>query len=144
MSNNTKDERRILLHRAILNELGCNINYEPLILDFGCGDGRTVCQYRNAGFKAFGVAIKLKEETEFLRVIHENDRYRIPFDDETFDFIFSEEVFEHISNYPLVLSEILRVLKPNGFSLHFFLLNIVSLSLIFLFHSLDQFKTTIG
>ncbi len=46
--------------------------------------------------------------------------YRIPFDDNSFDYVFSNQVLEHVQNYPEALSEIYRVLKPGGSSLHFF------------------------
>jgi SAM-dependent methyltransferase len=114
------DTRDIQLHRAILNELGCDINSQSMILDFGCGKGEMVCQYRNAGFNAFGVDIKLDEETDFLRLILTENGYHIPFPNETFDFIFSQSVFEHVQNSSSALSEIWRILKPGGFSLHFF------------------------
>ena len=51
--------------------------------------------------------------THILRVISENP-YRIPFDDNTFDIVFSDQVFEHVQDYPTAISEIKRVLKPTG------------------------------
>lgn len=44
----------------------------------------------------------------------------MPFDDNFFDFVFSHTVFEHVQNYSETLSEIHRVLKPGGTSLHIF------------------------
>ncbi len=38
----------------------------------------------------------------------------IPFDDNSFDFVFSSHVLEHVPNRKLAISEIHRVLKPNG------------------------------
>jgi len=38
----------------------------------------------------------------------------LPFDDDSFDFIFSYDVFEHVQNVAEVLKECQRVLKPNG------------------------------
>ncbi len=38
----------------------------------------------------------------------------IDFDDNTFDFVVSHEVFEHISDIPRTVKELSRVLKPNG------------------------------
>ena len=111
---------QIQLHRSILNEPGYDINKNSVILDFGCGDGERVRQYRNAGFNAFGADIKLNKENDFLKLIHTIGGYRIPFPDETFDFVFSESVFEHVQNHYSTLSEIWRILKPGGFSLHFF------------------------
>jgi ubiquinone/menaquinone biosynthesis C-methylase UbiE len=114
------DTKDIRLHRAILNELGYDINSQSMILDFGCGEGKRVCQYRNAGFNAYGVDIKLDGETDFLRLILTANRYHIPYSDETFDFVFSESVFEHVQTHSSALYEIWRILKPGGFSLHFF------------------------
>lgn len=39
----------------------------------------------------------------------------IPFRDNTFDFIITEDVFEHVENIDKGFSEIYRVLKPNGY-----------------------------
>jgi ubiquinone/menaquinone biosynthesis C-methylase UbiE len=120
MEDTMEDTKDIQLHRAILNELGYDINSHSMILDFGCGEGKRVCQYRNAGFNAFGVDIKLDEETDFLRLIPTANGYHIPYPDATFDFIFSESVFEHVQNHSSALCEIWRILKPGGFSLHHF------------------------
>lgn len=62
---------------------------------------------------------------------HKSSDYKFPFEDKSFDFIFLTSVFTHMlpddmENY---LSEISRVLKPNGRCLiTFFLLNQESLS----------------
>lgn len=42
------------------------------------------------------------------------DLCNIPFSNNTFDIIITEDIFEHILNYEKALSEILRVLKPGG------------------------------
>jgi SAM-dependent methyltransferase len=76
--NDTKD---IQLHKAILNELGYDINLRSTILDFGCGEGKRVCEYRDAGFKAFGVDINLDKDNDFIRLIHNVNGYRIPFEE---------------------------------------------------------------
>jgi ubiquinone/menaquinone biosynthesis C-methylase UbiE len=114
------DTKEIQLHRAILNELGYDINDKSKILDFGCGEGETVYQYRRAGFNAFGADIKLNQENDFLKLIQTTNGYDMPFPDKTFDFVFSQSVFEHVQNLSLALFEICRVLKPGGVSLHFF------------------------
>jgi len=51
--------KEINLYRAIAKELGRDITSESTILDFGCGEGEMVYQWRNLGFNAFGVDIKL-------------------------------------------------------------------------------------
>lgn len=42
------------------------------------------------------------------------DGNHMPFDDNSFDSVFSTEVFEHIPELSITLMEIYRVLKPNG------------------------------
>ena len=42
------------------------------------------------------------------------DAHKLPFDNESFDFITSYEVLEHVKDPDLVLSEINRVLKSSG------------------------------
>ena len=42
---------------------------------------------------------------------------RLPFTDATFDFCFSDQVFEHIFDYRTTMSEIARVLKPGAISI---------------------------
>lgn len=42
------------------------------------------------------------------------DLCNIPFMDNTFDIVISEDVFEHVANYDKALQEIFRVLKPGG------------------------------
>lgn len=119
----------------ILNALGWRMPSDPEILDFGCGFGRSVKVLRDAGYNAWGCDIKIvpgpndnnrsKEQTRsmieagLLRLIQE-DPYRLPFDDDSFDFVFSEQVFEHVHNYPEAVHELRRIIKPGGSCLHFF------------------------
>ena len=120
MQNERGQYADIQLQMGIIKELGYSISPQSKILDFGCGGGERVYEFRKLGFDAVGVDIKLDEENEFLRLMLANDGYRIPFDDETFDFVYSNQVFEHVRDHKTALSEIRRVLKPRGFSLHFF------------------------
>jgi len=129
-----KTQQFVKTQKNILNELGCDINADSIILDFGCGAGNEVYQFRKMGYKAYGCDIdnyyyevqgRCREEkiinpdeTIFGKI--DRNTYRIPFADETFDYVFSNQVFEHLQNYPEALSEIYRVLKPGGYSLHFF------------------------
>ncbi|HEV2581966.1 MAG TPA: class I SAM-dependent methyltransferase [Ktedonobacteraceae bacterium] len=120
------------LFQDMLRELGVEMHPDSLMLDFGCGEGGIVYQLRKQGLKAFGVDIVndyawvqqrcldegLAQEGEDTFRLIDVENYRIPFDDNTFDVIFSDQVFEHVQNYPQALSEIKRVLKPGGSSLH--------------------------
>lgn len=48
------------------------------------------------------------------------DSGEIPFENEHFDFVVSNQVFEHVENMNRVLKEIVRVLKPGGYFLVLF------------------------
>lgn len=61
--------------------------------------------------------------SEFFDDIESGDYYEgvlcvdlcnIPFTDNTFDIIITEDIFEHIIGYEKAMAEILRVLKPHG------------------------------
>ena len=106
------------------------------ILDFGCGIGDSVRVLLALGYDAYGidvveywdrdldkywyVANKPTADVAARLKLIDVRRYRLPFDDDTFDFCFSDQVFEHIFDYKTVMSEIARVLKPGAISLHHF------------------------
>src|SRR5690349_219872 len=130
----TTAEKFVQTHKNILNEMGFSLPQDAKILDFGCGAGKEVYQFRKMGYKAYGCDIKnvfgdIQKQCEkeklvcpgesIFSVIDMNN-YRIPFADQSFDYVFSNQVFEHVQNYSEALSEIHRVLKPGGCSLHFF------------------------
>jgi SAM-dependent methyltransferase len=124
----------VAFHRELVGSVGGNISFDSAILDFGCGEGRTVEAFRKSGFSAYGVDIgrdleqaekRIREscgvspEEAVLRPL-ELSPYRIPFPDAAFDYVFSEQVFEHVANYDEALAENWRVLKPGGFAIHVF------------------------
>ena len=128
------EQNIVQLYLDVLNELKQEIDSNAKILDFGCGDGKAVYHYRKMGLEAFGVDIvnkydsaqKLskevglfKEDEDIFRTIGMDD-YRLPFDDSTFDLVVSDQVFEHVQNWPEALAEIKRVLKLGGSALHVF------------------------
>jgi SAM-dependent methyltransferase len=119
-NNESKPEgRNIRLHRSILREFGRELDSNSSILDFGCGEGGLVQQYRNAGLQAFGADFSVPNDNPFLRPISQQD-YRLPYDNSAFDFVVSNSVLEHVEDLGSALSEINRVLKPGGASLHLF------------------------
>ena len=90
-----------------------SVNLKGKLLDFGCGSK----PYRNlfACDEYVGVDLESsghnheKEDIDF----YYNGK-SLPFDDNTFDSIFTSEVFEHIFNLKEILNELKRVLKPGG------------------------------
>ncbi|MDI3430367.1 methyltransferase domain-containing protein [Aeromonas sp. V90_14] len=61
-------------------------------------------QYKTADLMMNGVDYKV-------------DIQSLPFSDESFDFIFASHVLEHIQNDIKALTEIYRILKPNGMAI---------------------------
>ncbi len=99
------------------------------ILDVGCGLGRhSITAYQNYQVDATGIDLSLedlKQTAERFVDFQQSDAQKslnlaqcsglqLPFADSTFDRVVCSEVLEHIEDYPAVLAEIFRVLKPGG------------------------------
>ncbi len=105
---------------------------QVVILDLGCGKGQMVHELMREGYAAFGCDfIDTQGVSDFTSDIQKQfnygilrpikiSPYRLPFEDNTFDYIFSSQVFEHVMCYDITLKEIHRILKPNGLSLNIF------------------------
>jgi SAM-dependent methyltransferase len=95
---------------------------DATILDYGCGAGRRVYELLDAGYPhAAGYDVR-----DYLVLRDPADRTRfhiapdglIPVPDASVDFVFSDQVFEHVLDQPTAFQEIVRVLKPGGVSVH--------------------------
>ncbi|MEK6257016.1 MAG: class I SAM-dependent methyltransferase [Planctomycetota bacterium] len=124
----------VQMYRNMAAELGLELMPGANVLDFGCGDGGTVLQFRRQGFRSYGIDIvpgfeqcmRLCRQEELAKPGEEPcrlvslDDYWIPFEDNLFDFIWSNQVFEHVQNYAEAFREMSRVLRPGGFGIHVF------------------------
>jgi SAM-dependent methyltransferase len=112
------------------------------VLDLGCGRGQSLDYFktRQPAIRWVGVDIdtspEVKQRTrtdgEFLSF----DGIHLPLPADTFDLIFSHQVFEHVSHPRELLGEVRRVLKPGG---HF----VGSVSQLEPYHSYSLWNYTI-
>jgi ubiquinone/menaquinone biosynthesis C-methylase UbiE len=94
--------------RALAPKLGGKL------LDFGCGSKPYIDLFTSATSYT-GVDIEVSghsHENEHIDIYY--DGKHLPFEDNSYDNIFSTEVFEHVFNIDEILPEIYRVLKPGG------------------------------
>ncbi len=99
---------------------GMSLGIETIVLDVGCGTANNTLLFslatssRVVGLDLsrgmLGVACTKAPAVEFVHSPAEN----LPFFDNSFDYIFMTEVIHHLSNIRLTLSEICRILRPNG------------------------------
>ncbi len=112
--------------RAILEEFLRSLNpdsaiKDPKFLDVGCGTGANL-EMLSAFGSAEGVDVS-DDALEFCRrkglKVHKGLAEKLPFDDETFDFVTALDVVEHLDDDVAGLREMSRVLKPGGKTLIF-------------------------
>jgi len=106
-------DTNLKIWRKIFNSLIGN-----KILDIGCGGGIAIslCKIFNPELKIFGF-----EGTEDLRPFWEKrsikvvtgNIYKLPFEDEEFDTVFSSHVLEHLEDAQAAIDESIRVSNKN-------------------------------
>jgi methionine biosynthesis protein MetW len=91
------------------------------ILDIGCSNGKYTEKISKAirASTIYGIDLNEKalESAQLRGIVIFNtdiDKENLPFDDNSIDFVYCAEVIEHVVNTDKLLSEILRILKPNG------------------------------
>lgn len=96
-------------------------------LDVGCGNGAAPIHIaRKYQLKVIGVDVDPEQVRMALATsqgmdnvqFHTVDGTQLPFDDGTFDIVSTNKVMHHVSNWPLALAEMHRVLKPNGYLIY--------------------------
>ena len=82
------------------------------VLDLGCGNGSGVAALLALGYEAVGCDLRLRKSGPHRDRLYREGRLRVmesprrlPFDDETFDGVFSQNVLEHVQDYEATLSE---------------------------------------
>lgn len=87
------------------------------MLDLGCGLGMYTRQLQRFSDRVYGIDVEAPRVAQGGKAVPglmvargEN----LPFNDNTFDVVFSNEVLEHVDNDADTVREIVRVLKPGG------------------------------
>ena len=111
------------------------------ILDLGCGEegSKEFFEKHSSDSKWYGVDIaespEVNQRKNLVGNVSTYDGINIPFEDNYFDVVYSNQVFEHV-RYPDKLAiDIARVLKPNG-------ILIASVSYLEPYHSRSIFNFT--
>jgi len=95
------------------------------ILDFGCGNGIFVEAMRDKGLNAYGCDIAPEFRGDLFlerqgvdgnmgEIFYYRLGEKLPFEDATFQSIFSYQVFEHIKDLEFSVKELSRVIKSGG------------------------------
>ena len=103
----------------LLNKIGSRLDLSKKgkLLDIACGRGNHLIAFQRRGFEVTGVD-RTPEAADSLPdlniVTSDADKNELPFEDESFDVVFSKSLIEHIHNVEHFVSECRRVLKPDG------------------------------
>lgn len=115
---NAKPTPPAVKHNPYLHDLVWNLIKEMppgALLDIPSGPGYFAEQAAGAGFES--VAAEIDESlhvVEGLKYVSADMCRRLPFDDDSFDYIVSIEGIEHIENQFHFVRECYRVLRPGG------------------------------
>jgi SAM-dependent methyltransferase len=87
-----------------------------VMLDFGCGDGHNMKYFKDYGWRCVGIDIDKKslEKAKQYGKVYLRITKRLPFEDASFDFILSKDVFHHLYDENYDIQEISRCLKKGG------------------------------
>ena len=100
-----------------VSELNYNEQYN--ILDFGFGEGFQSNYFKNLKLNVSAIDVEKKKDLPKNNIdFFIYDGKNIPFQNNTFDIIFSSNVLEHVPNLDEIQAEIFRVLKDNGICIH--------------------------
>ena len=110
------------LHRIRLHELEVALPLLPVgcaVLEIGAGTGWQAKQLSKLGYLVQAIDIKSSNyrDQQVWRV-KTYDGKTIPFNDNSFDVVFSSNSLEHIPHIEAFQAEIHRVLRPNGIAVH--------------------------
>lgn len=96
------------------------------VLDVGCGAGVEVVRFAKAGARIVGVdiaasAVELTrqnlEQQQLTARVEVADGETLPFEDNSFDFVFAHGVVQYTNDDQALVNECRRVLRPGGLAM---------------------------
>lgn len=100
------------VYRALVSE---NLGSVKSALHLGCGrDLGGMRKLFPGDIRVVGVDPDADAVSEYPGEARVGDGAQLPFEDESFDLVFSEYVLEHLDNPGAVFAEVQRVLRPGG------------------------------
>lgn len=120
-NTNSKADYTHFLTGEFLRELTQRIAPAAKVLDLGCGTGVLTTALAASGFHVTGVDVS-QSMLDTIRPISEagsitlcqGDVFNLPFDNASFDGIATRWVIPHFRDWPAILKEAARVLRPGG------------------------------
>jgi len=111
---------RRILAKKLLNKYAFNAKK---ILDIGCGAGALIKELQDEGRNVYGVDMS-KTTLDFcqnqgVKNLFKAQATQLPFAEKSFDAILLLDVLEHIENENQAITEIKRVLMPDGIAIIF-------------------------
>ncbi|RWC06675.1 MAG: class I SAM-dependent methyltransferase [Mesorhizobium sp.] len=93
-----------------------HLSRDSIVLDLGAGAGIVAhMDFRGHAARICGIDLDSRvTENPYLDEGVVTDGSLIPYPDETFDVVFSDNVLEHLADPNAVFAEVFRVLKPGG------------------------------
>lgn len=112
-----QDGRYKLVEAQLANmqkEIGCKLK----VCDVGCGKGRYLKRLKeifpNNHYYASDISERVIQKIDFIDNLKIGQMTNLPFNDDSFDFVYSCEAFEHAINLKGAFNEMHRVTKKNG------------------------------
>jgi ubiquinone/menaquinone biosynthesis C-methylase UbiE len=94
-----------------------NGTFGPQLLDVGCGRGAHILGFSRLGMIPKGIDKRKGQAASFEVKMCDIETDDFPYDDNSFHFVFSKSVIEHVNNVDHVFEEIHRVLKVDGLAI---------------------------
>ncbi|OIS93909.1 class I SAM-dependent methyltransferase [Brucella cytisi] len=97
-----------------------NARHPELIVDLGCGTGRSIDQFNKFLKKSKWIGIDIEASPEVMQRSRSDaefitfDGIHIPFESNSIEFIYSNQVLEHVRHPERLIAEVARCLTTSG------------------------------